>query len=128
MVNYEIRYNMYCLICDIVFYPSRSHAKTCCARCRSILHDLKMGLKKYQSQFDFGLTQLSEGEIKNQVNLIEHGKMCDSLGNRVEFLLGYKDSGGDIKRLIFRNKTLKHLEVWNVYEDQISTEYFRFGK
>ena len=39
---------------------------------------------------------------------------------------GYANDNGLIKVFIFRNKSLRYLEIWNDFDDNIVTQFYAF--
>ena len=126
MEDYKIRYIIHCSICDKIFYPNRNHSKTCCQRCRSILFRLNGGRKLFCSAIEAELYKSTVLELKNKSDFVKNAKMGDGRENLMELIFAYKDSKGEIKWLVFRNQTMKYLEVWNNYGEEIKCTFYRF--
>ena len=126
MVNYEITYKKICSICGKRFFPKRKHAITCSTKCRSILHKLKIGAVEFSSQIGYKLFPLNGNELNKKIEYVRNAKMCDVRGNSMEFINGYTDENGKIIRLVFRNATLRYLEVWDDYGSEINEMFYKF--
>ena len=78
------------------------------------------------SAIEAELYKLTVLELKNKSDFVKNAKMGDGRENLMELIFAYKDSKGEIKWLVFRNQTMKYLEVWNNYGEEIKCTFYRF--
>lgn len=122
----HIIYETQCIICDEAFSSKRAHAQTCSDRCRFIIHKLKENYEEFIDKVDYELYELSSDELITNRNYTEQKVLLDSKGNSMEFIGGFKDCKDEIKIFVLRINTLRYLEVWNDYGNEITHKYFKY--
>lgn len=126
MEDLVIKYLNKCPICGNGFYAKRRHARTCSTRCRFILHKLGKSLENFKAMVDFDINKMPDDIIQGKAEYVKEKHMVDKYGNVFELIGGFTDNNGDMVRVIFRNNGLKYINVWNLKDDIISEEVYKF--
>lgn len=122
-----IKYLCHCPICDNNFHAHRKHAQTCSSRCRFIFHKLNTDFKALCHKHGYVLSRMERDILKVKAEYLEKSRFLDHFGNPFSLEEAYVDSNGDIMRIIFRNKALKYLEIWNLVNNRIEEKIYSYN-
>jgi len=122
----KIMYSIKCSICGIPFLARRKHAKTCSSRCRFIRHKVHDKAINFASQINYEIFKPTNELLKAKTDFVKKSNMKDLNGNKIELIDGYVDNIGNFKILVFRCNSLRFLNVWNEFENDIIEEFYTF--